>query len=99
MFTDRHALLQTARFSAALGDLPHLVDWQLLQSRDFVRDPDDPGKLERYQAEALAYDCVPAGALTGVVCSAADQVGPLQAQVHDRGLAATVIARPEWFYL
>jgi hypothetical protein len=29
------------------------VDWPLLQKRDFKRDPDDPAKLERYQAEAL----------------------------------------------
>ena len=35
------------------------IDWAILRSRDFKRDPEDPGKFERYQAEALIYKYLP----------------------------------------
>ncbi len=47
VFTDRHALLQTAQFTSSLEDLG-LIDWEILAARDFKRDPNDPGKMERY---------------------------------------------------
>jgi len=39
-----------------------------LQRRDFRRDPDDPEKVERYQAEALVHRCLPLETLLGIVC-------------------------------
>jgi hypothetical protein len=44
------------------------VDWPLQESRSFKHDPDDPGKKERYQAEALIWKHVPLDALQGVCC-------------------------------
>lgn len=69
VFTDRHAYLRTAddMFSSALADLVR-IDWNILQARDFRRDPNDPGKMERYQAEALVYQRVPVTSLLGIVC-------------------------------
>jgi hypothetical protein len=98
LFTDSHALLSTARFSSALADLPVLVDWKLLQDRDFRRDPDDPGKGARYQAEALVHGSLPVHGLTGIACSAVNQAATLEALVSGRGLDLKVIARPEWFF-
>lgn len=54
VFTDRHAYVQTASFFNSLDDLGR-VDWPLLQARDFRNDPEDPGKKERYRAEALVH--------------------------------------------
>lgn len=67
VFTDRHAYLQTAEFH---NDLAHLdcIAWNCLQTRDFKRDPNDPGKFERYQAEALVHQHLPTTALAGIVC-------------------------------
>lgn len=67
VFTDRHAYLINASF---FNDLHYLseIDWPILQNRDFRRDPDDPGKFERYQAEALVYNNVPVDAFLGAVC-------------------------------
>lgn len=67
VFSDRHAYLQTAEFH---DDPAHLdkIDWGILQHRDFKRDPDDPAKFERYEAEELAYRKVPVEALLGVAC-------------------------------
>jgi hypothetical protein len=58
VFTDRHAYLQAAEFKSDLNDLS-VIDWQILANRDFRRDTNDPGKIERYQAEALVHACVP----------------------------------------
>lgn len=67
LFTDRHAYTAFAEFHSDLADLD-AVDWPLLRSRDFRHDPDDPGKKERYQAEALVHRHVPIEALLGVGC-------------------------------
>ncbi len=58
LFSDRHAFLMTAQFSANLADLDR-IDWTILQNRSFNRDPEDPGKVERYQAEALVHEHLP----------------------------------------
>jgi hypothetical protein len=67
LFTDSHAYYQWANY---YSDLQHLdqIDWPILQARDFKRDPDDPAKFERYQAEALVYQHMPVSTLLGVVC-------------------------------
>jgi hypothetical protein len=66
VFTDRHAAFATAEFHDTLGRLDR-IDWQGLHARDFKRDPDDPGKFERYQAEALVYRHVPIAAILGII--------------------------------
>lgn len=67
VFTDRHAYLRTAddAFSSDLADLDR-IDWKILQARDFKRDPNDPGKFERYQAEVLVHRHLPLDALSGI---------------------------------
>jgi hypothetical protein len=68
VLTDRHAYLQTACFSNDSSGLDS-IDWPLLQSKDFKRSDADPGRFERYQAEALVHRCLPAAALLGIESS------------------------------
>ena len=67
VFTDRHAYPPLAQYFNDLAQLA-AIDWLLLQRRDFQRDPDDPVKVERYQAEALVHHHLPIAALSGVIC-------------------------------
>jgi hypothetical protein len=67
VFTDRHAYLFLAQYYSDLVQLDK-IDWNSLRMRDFRRDPDDPGRIERYQAEALVYQHVPLEALVGIAC-------------------------------
>src|SRR5579872_2997344 len=67
VFTNQHAYPRTARYFTDLEDLSQL-DWALLNRRDFKNDPDDPGKKERYQAEALIWKHLPTEALLGIGC-------------------------------
>ena len=97
VFSDRHAYLATARFSANPVDLSW-IDWELLQARNFKRDPNDPGKMERYEAEDLAHGHVPTAAFVGAYAyddAVAAQVTSIVAQA---GSAMRVIANSKMFF-
>lgn len=96
VFTDRHAVLATAQFTSDLASLDW-IDWVILRNRDFKRDPDDPGKFERYQAEALVHRHLPMEAVSGIVCfnDAVKSKMQREAEAHDRVLQ--VISKPGWF--
>jgi hypothetical protein len=79
VLTDRHAYLAAAQYSNDLRGLER-IDWEILQARDFRRSDDDPGKIERYQAEALVHHHVPLDALTGLVCHGPEPKAQLRAR-------------------
>lgn len=59
VFTDRNAVLQTARYSNDLADLDTIIDWTLMEAR-IGRDTDDePDRRERRMAECLVHRRVP----------------------------------------
>jgi hypothetical protein len=97
LFTDRHAVLAAARFFSHRADLEH-VDFELLQRRDFKRDDNDPGKLERYQAEALAYRHLPMEALMGVACYSQAIGQKVEAAIFSAGIRVNIVARPDWYF-
>lgn len=97
VFSDRHAYLQTARFLKNLTDLDQ-IDWSILQARDFARDPDDPGKIERYQAEALVHQHMPVHLLTGIVCHDHAAKDELDGLLGERSMELTVVAKPSWYF-
>ncbi|NIA13550.1 MAG: DUF4433 domain-containing protein [Nitrospiraceae bacterium] len=80
-----------------LSDLGE-VDWPLLRSKNFQNDPDDPGKKERYQAEALAYQHVPVNALLGIVCYTDGVRNQLQDACKSKGLNIRLEVRPGWYF-
>lgn len=96
VFTDRHAYPVYAKYFTDLADLGGLA-WVLWNARDFKRDPNDPAKFERYQAEALAFQHVPVSALQGMVCNGSDQEASLTEMVHNSGAALTVQSLPAWY--
>lgn len=97
VFSDRHAYLQTAEFYTDTEDLGKL-DWTIIQNRDFSRDPNDPGKVERYQAEALAFNHVPVAALSGLICYNDDAEAELQVPILNRGLGLDLHVKPSWYF-
>ena len=97
VFTDRHAVLAAARFFSHRADLGH-VDFELLQRRDFRRDDNDPGKFERYQAEALAYQHVPMEALIGIACYTEGVRQEVEAATSSAGVDFRVVHRPDWYF-
>lgn len=97
IFTDSHAYYNWANYFTDLNDLNH-VDWPVIQSRDFRRDPDDPGKFERYQAEALIWQHCPVTLLKGMVCYNTDVRIQLELWLSQRNLSLPVHARAGWYF-
>ena len=98
VYTDRHAFLQTARFFDDPSELGTVVDFGPLQQRDFRRDPERPDKVERYQAEALAYRHVPVGALLGIGCYTAPIKTELEGICSRLGTTVKIVHRSEWYF-
>jgi hypothetical protein len=97
VFTNAHAYMQEAEFFSDPSQLGR-VDWELLRSRDFKRDAEDPGRQGRYQAEALVYKHVPVDALLGIACFDAATETTLAAVVARQGLTTPVKVIPEWYF-
>jgi hypothetical protein len=97
VFTDRHAFLQTAQFFGSLKQLNE-IDWIILQGRDFKRNENDPGKVERYQAEALIHSGMPIAGLRGIVCHSDAVVDQINQACAQRNLSVKVIKKPEWYF-
>ncbi|MDZ5646119.1 DUF4433 domain-containing protein [Nitrospirillum sp. BR 11828] len=97
LFTDSHAYYQWANFYSDLANLDK-IDWPLLQARDFRRDPEDPAKFERYQAEALVYRHLPINGLLGIVCYTDNLKRGIEQQIQARSLNLPVYVRPGWYF-
>lgn len=97
VFTDSHAYYHWANYYSDLGDLDQ-IDWHILQTRDFRRDPDDPGKFERYQAEVLVWQHCPITLLGGMVCYNDAVKVQLEQWLSQRNLTMPVHARAGWYF-
>lgn len=97
LFTDSHAFYQWATFYSNLADLDK-IDWPSLQARDFRRDPDDPVKFERYQAEALIHQHLPVQGLLGIVCYTPALEQSIAQEIQARNLTLRVFARNGWYF-
>lgn len=97
VFTDRHAYLKIARFANDVSQLD-MVDWKLLRSRDFQRNPENPESFERYQAEALVHRHLPVKGLEGLACYNEDILKEVQALATDSDLQMHIAIREEWYF-
>ena len=97
VIADRHAYLAVTHFYSEVSGLQH-IDWPLLQARDFRRDPNDPGKFERYQAEALVHKHLPCDALAAIICHSEARRADVSELVAASGLEINVLARPNYFF-
>ncbi len=97
VFTNGHAYMQESDFFDGLSDLDK-IDWGLLRKRDFKNDPEDPGKLGRYQAEALVHGQVPVEALAGIACYDIRTQGSIKNQMEKLGLVIPVKVISDWYF-
>ena len=97
VFTDQHAYPLMAKYYSELNDLDK-IDWDILNRRDFKHDPDDPGKKERYQAEALVWKHLPVEGLLGI-CSYTTAVDDrIKAELAKRNLRVETAVKTNWYF-
>jgi hypothetical protein len=97
VFTNAHAHPDWTDFYDDLSNLKQ-IDWKILQDRDFKRDPDDPRKMERYQAEALIFQHLPITGLIGIVCYTEQLKQEIEQATLERGLSLQVVSRTQWYF-
>jgi hypothetical protein len=97
LFTSAHAYMQESEYFDDVNKL-NRIDWALLQSRDFKKDPEDPGKQGRYQAEALVHRHVPIDALLGIGCYDLKAKAKLDAEINRRHLSLAVKTVAGWYF-
>lgn len=97
VFTNMHAYYQWCAFYKDPAHL-NLIDWSILQTRDFNRDINDPAKFERYQAEALVYRHCPIEALLGMICYDNQVEQQLKSCLQQRNITMDVHVRPGWYF-
>jgi hypothetical protein len=97
LFTDRHAYLAIAQFFSDLDRLDQ-IDWASLQQRDFKRDPENPGKFEQYQAEALIHRHLPISALGGIACYGPEEKSQLEIAAREANVQMAIAVKPDWYF-
>lgn len=97
VFTNQHAYPKFAGYFTDLDDLDE-IPWTQLNSRDFRHDPDDPGKKERYQAEALIWQHVPTQALLGICCHSDTVNQAIEAEIKKRKLKLSSQVQGGWYF-
>ncbi len=97
VFTNQHAYPVATQFFNRLEDL-NRIDWPLLQARDFRHDPEDPGKKERYQAEALIHRHLPVTALLGIGCHSPAAGARLQSELRQGNFDFKLVVQPNWYF-
>ena len=97
LYTDRHAYLRMARFFSSLDDLDQIA-WEPLQRRDFRRDPEDPEKVEKYQAEALVHRHLPVEHLSAVICYDNEKREYIEREREALGLDLKIAVHRRWYF-
>jgi hypothetical protein len=97
VFTTQHAYPQTTEYYSNLADL-HRIDWRILQARDFKRDLDDLGKMDRYQAEGLVHREVSISALLGLVCYDVRSETRVRKLLDSVGSSLKLVVKPKWYF-
>jgi hypothetical protein len=97
VFTNGHAYMQLTEYFADLDRLAS-IDWVILQHRDFKSDPNDPRKMERYQAEALVHRHLPVQRLRGIVCASEAVKSSIEPLLVARNSQLSVLVRPAWYF-
>ena len=74
------------------------TDWTILRRRDFKRDPENPEKVERYEAEALIHKHLPFDTVHEIACCNATSAASLQNELTKRKLTLKVTTKPGWYF-
>jgi len=74
------------------------IDWELLQDRNFQRNPEDPEQIERYQAEALVHQYLPIEGLLGIICYTEEIKQQIEEQIQRHSLNLDVHKRQDWYF-
>lgn len=97
VFTNGHAYMEESKYFNSADRLDQ-IDWELLRSRNFQYDPEDPGKQGRYQAETLVYRHMPVDSLLSIACYNNEAKMSITDLVDQNGLSLRVLKMEKWYF-
>lgn len=97
VFTNQHAYPVAAQYFTELERLD-AIDWRILRARDFNYDQNDPGKKERYMAEALIHAHVPLSTLLGMACYGPQPEARLLGMQADAEVSLKTVVKQDWYF-
>lgn len=98
VFTDRNAALAITQFTATLGDLDDLVDWDLMRATMWANTPEDPDRRERRMAECLVNRRVPWEAFIKILTISQDRRRQVETILSGFGINIPVRSHPEAYF-
>ena len=98
VFTDRNAVLETARYSQRVDDLDSMIDWKLMEARYWANTDEEPDRRERRMAETLVHRCVPWQAVQYVAAYSPARAGEAQATLIRFRQSVPVGIEPDWYF-
>lgn len=100
VFTDRHATAayhDGEGFYNALSELGN-IDWDLLKSGHFNPTDADPGRSDRYQAEAMFHGHLSQADLLGIACYNPESEAAVRETLGRLNINLRIEVRPEWYF-
>lgn len=97
-FTDRHAVVSYAQFYDNLEYLKYL-DWDSIKLRYWADTPDDPGRMEKKQAEFLVYNKLPWDQIYGIAVIDDGVACRVEKMVCAQKHKPVIKVKKEWYYL
>lgn len=98
VFTDRNAVLETARYSQRVDDLDIMIDWKLMEAHYWANTDEEPDRRERRMAETLVHRCVPWQAVQYVAAYSPAWAGEAQAMLTRFRQSVPVGIEPDWYF-
>ena len=98
VYTDRNAYYDYAKYGTDLDKLEDLVDWKLMEQRDWFNTEDEPDRMERRMAEFLVHGTVPWAAFLGVATISDAVSQRVEQALSSVGVATEIRVRREWYF-
>lgn len=98
VYTDRNAYYSYAKYGTDLDKLDDLVDWKLMEQRDWFNTEDEPDRMERRMAEFLVHGTVPWEAFLGVATISDAISQQVEQALSSVGVATEIRVRREWYF-
>lgn len=93
---DRNASLMHAKISSDRA-LVTAMPWDQWRARDFRRDPNDPSRMEKYQAEALVHRHLPVAAIMAIITYDRTVQDLVTQEVSNAAVQVSVSVRSDWY--
>jgi ssDNA thymidine ADP-ribosyltransferase, DarT len=99
VFTDRNAYYTVAHYSDDLASIDALVDWPLMEGRNFFKTEAEPDRPERRMAEFLVHQHVPWPTIRAIATRTDDRAREVASVFASLGAEPVPIrTRPGWYF-